>query len=223
MTDAERERIERDAERDAEALALLLLLKRRDARIEFRADVGRFYVDGKSVSITTIRGYIQRIEARLGKRVSSLADDLAKDRISVGAFQREFERIVTSAHVLAAALAIGSIAAAARNAEVEARLRSELEYADGFVKDLREKPEAMPRAKSRAKSYLMAAAITYGIMERNVRSLLGIYTEARRVRRASESCAGCRAVAGKWMPIDKIPPIGSMECGSRCRCYLEYR
>ena len=48
-------------------------------------------------------------------------------------------------------------------------------------------------------------------------------TEAKRIRRASESCPGCLIYAGRWIPIGMMPPIGSLDCGSHCRCYLIYR
>ena len=31
------------------------------------------------------------------------------------------------------------------------------------------------------------------------------------------------AYAYRWMPINEMPRIGSLNCGSWCRCYLEYR
>src|SRR5688572_2317272 len=88
------------AESDAEWLLLLLLI---GTDVTFRADVGRFYVKGRSVSITTIRKYLQRIERKVGKRIVELVDQLEARKISIGAWQREFERNVTSTHILAGA------------------------------------------------------------------------------------------------------------------------
>jgi hypothetical protein len=76
--------------------------------------------------------------------------------------------------------------------------------------------------KSRARSYLMAASNTYSIIEQRFRSVFG-YTEARRIRRASESCAGCITYSYVWMPIAQLPEISTLDCGSRCRCFIEYR
>lgn len=77
--------------------------------------------------------------------------------------------------------------------------------------------------KARAKSYLRAATITYNVVEQKVRDLIGGYTECRRIRRASESCSACIDWSYRWMPIQDMPPIGTLQCGGRCRCYLEYR
>jgi hypothetical protein len=218
MTDTQIEQAEKDARSDAEAFLLILLLS---SAVTFKAEVGRFYVDGKSVSITTIREYVRRIETRIGKRLTKLTDQLDKGIIEPREWQREFERSITSAHILTAALALGSIKAAVSNAEVQVRIDSELDYARRFGKDLDKSSTA--QIKARAKSYLLAAAVTYGVLEREVRRLLTGFTECRRVRRASESCSGCVSYAYRWMPIEDMPAIGSLDCGSRCRCYLEYR
>lgn len=221
MTETQIEQAEKDARKDAEAFLLMLLLS---SAVTFRADVGRFYVDGKSVSITTIREYVRRIETRIGKRLTKLTDQLDKGVIETAEWRREFERNVTSAHVLTAALALGSIRAAISNADVQARIDSELDYARGFGKEVNKGVAgSAPQIASRAKSYLLAAAVTYGILEQRIRTLLTGYTQARRIRRASESCPGCIAYSYRWMPISEMPPIGSLQCRSRCRCYLEYR
>lgn len=214
------EQQEREAEKDAKELLLLLLL---GGAVVFRADVGRFYVNGKSVSITTIRKYLQRIERNLGRRLTKLTNDLEAKKITLAKWQRGFERSIISAHILAGALAVGGIASAVRNDEIQARIASELKYADNFGDEVKDKKLSAARMKARAKSYLIAATITYGILELEVRKLMGGFTEARRIRRASESCPGCVAYAYRWMPIGEMPAIGSLTCRSRCRCYLEYR
>lgn len=78
------------------------------------------------------------------------------------------------------------------------------------------------RINGRAVSYLFAATATYAVVEYRLKKELG-YSEAIRVRTAAESCEGCLRFAGKWMPIEEMPVIGSLDCGSKCRCFLKYR
>jgi hypothetical protein len=222
MTDEEIEQAEKDATEDAKWLLLLLLLNKK--RVTYRADVGRFYVDGKSVSITTVRDYISRIERRIGNRILKLTDDLEAGRITLDEWRDGFTRNITSMHILTGALALGSIAAAARNADIQKRIDDELKYANNFAKQIKNNDAgSYDRIRARAKSYTLAAVITFGIFQHLARKLMGVQTECRRVRRASESCSGCIAWSYRWMPIAQMPPIGSLDCGSRCRCYLEYR
>jgi hypothetical protein len=227
VTESQTQQAEQDAQEDAQwlRLALLLALIRQPGRVRFDAASDEFILDGRRVHIDTIREYLLRIEKRVGARLTKLTDDLAKKRISVNEWQRAFERYVTSSHILASALAVGGIAAAVRNADVQARIDSELRYADAFAEEIRNKQAGTPaQIRARAKSYLMAVPITYGIIALIVRKVMGTQTEARRVRRASESCPGCVEWAAKgWMPIERMKPLGQLQCRSRCRCYIEYR
>jgi hypothetical protein len=220
MTDEQRKRKE-EAESDAEWLLLLLLLN--SPRVVFRANVGRFYVDGRSVPVSKIRQYLNRIERRIGNRVVAITDDLAAGRITLNEWKQRFTQSVTTGHVLAGALALGGIAAAVTNRTVQARINGELRYAHRFGRAIRKDDLSVPRIKARAKSYFRSIAITYGIVQMILQKKLGISTECRRVRRASESCSGCVRWSYRWMPIDEMPRIGSLDCGGRCRCYIEYR
>ncbi len=219
MTDLKQ--AEKAAQSDAEWLLLMLLISK---NVEFRSDVGRFYVEGKSVSITTIREYVKRIETRIGKRLSQLTTDLENGNITATDWREGFEKNITSAHILTAALALGSIKAAVNNSDVQRRINDELGYARKFGKKVKDEDAGTHKQiASRARSYLLAVAVTYGILEQLAKGLTKKFTECRRIRRASESCPGCIAYSYRWMSIDAMPAIGSLLCGSRCRCYLEYR
>jgi hypothetical protein len=227
VTETQIKDAETAAEEDAQwlRLALLLALIRQPERVRFDAASDEFILDGRRVHIDTIREYLLRIEKRVGARLTKLTDDLAKKRISVNEWQRSFERYVTSSHILASALAVGGIAAAVRNADVQARIDSELRYADAFAEEIRNGTAGtIAQIRARAKSYLVAVPITYGMIALIVRKVMGTQTEARRVRRASESCPGCVEWAAKgWMKIERMKPLGTLQCRSRCRCFIEYR
>jgi hypothetical protein len=88
----------------------------------------------------------------------------------------------------------------------------------------------MAKIRSRAKSYVRAAHITFANVELEVYKTLDFYDEARRVLRAAEHCRdteltpGCLELAAQgWMPVDQMTPIGDATCMQWCRCYIEYR
>lgn len=223
MTDEEIKEAEQDARDDAKWLLLLLLLA--SGKIaQFDSASGRFRFNGRLVTVAQVRQYLQRIEKRMATRAVALLNELDAGKLSLDAFQRGFARIVRSSHILSGALATGSISSAVRNADVQSRIATELKYADGFVRDIRKNTAGtIKRQRSRAKMYLMATAITFNNLEQKARGLMGFQTECKRVRRASESCEGCREWAGRWVLIEEMPPIGTLQCRWRCRCYLEYR
>lgn len=226
MTAAEIEAEERRAELLAKsiggALAAILGLKAAKPPVAWDAAKGVFTVEGRTVSAETVRRELQRIETAVGVKMSNVTDRLKRGELTLEQWRDEFKWLIGSSHVLIAALAAGSIAAAVTNTKVQSRIDSERKFADGFARDVRKKRLPASTIKARASSYLLSAAVTYAVVQHVVRKALG-YTEARRVLRARESCPDCRSFGFEWMPIDKMPPIGSLQCGSRCRCYLEYR
>jgi len=230
MTEAEIRQAEKDAGDDAGALAMLLLLllmKPRSPegqRVRFDPAAGRFYFDGKTVSIRSIRAHLNRIEDRFGKKLAKMTRDLEDGRVTLAEWKRSFDRTVISSHILAGALALGGIAVAVRNSKVQSRIADELKFADEFSESIRmKKAGSFSKIRARAKSYLMAASVTYSQIEQDVRGLMGMQTEAKRIRRAAESCRGCIEYSYRWMLNAKLPPIGSMQCRQHCRCFVIYR
>lgn len=231
MTPHQLEQKESDARRDAKELGLLLLLairsKRADAveMIGWDAATGRFRYKGRLVPAESVRKYLARIESRFRGRLIKLMVDLQSGTISVAQWHREFERMVSSTHILSGALALGGIAVAMRNENVVARLESELKYADRFADDLRAgRAGSVPAARARAASYLMKGHITFYFVEQMARQAVGLQKQCKRVRTASESCVGCIYWSKQgWLPIKEMPPIGSLDCGGFCRCILIYR
>lgn len=230
------------------SLLLLLFTGRRNVRssrkVEFDPRRGVFLVDGKKVSVTTIRLLLAQLE-KIGKvRLRKHLDDLFAKRITVSEWQERTASALRVSHTLATALAVGGIDKANQNQESQDRINAELAFLAGFARDLSSGRISEAKAESRANSYLLAVAVTYWFIDQqekirmqNVRRVSRItagveltdleientYTEAKRYRRARESCGGCRAVAGRWIPIKQMPPIGSLECGGRCRCFIVYR
>jgi hypothetical protein len=235
MTEAEIKRAEREAETDAEWLGLLLLLAFRKKRaadvteVRFDAATGRFYLNGRAVSVRSIRAYLTRIEDRMARRLVQTTTRLEKGEITLAEWKREFDRTVTSTHILAGALALGGISVAARNGFTLERIAEQLVYADRFAEDVRKgRAGSLAKMRSRAKQYARAAHITFSNAEQLARQALGVQREAMRIRRAAESCRPCIKFSNKWMPIEAMPPIGSFPkeiggCAHYCRCYLVYR
>lgn len=224
------------------ALLLLLLAERPDVRLpkEVRFDRRRgvFVVDGRKVSQTTVRVLLAQIEKIGEKRVLALLKRLENGQITLQTWQRQMADLLKVSHLMAGALAVGGLDNAMRSNEVNNRTNAEIAFLAGFAGAIQNGQVSFNKARSRAKSYLLAVPVTFYAVEQNLKAelkeirrnrrgeitgVVPVYTEARRYRRARESCASCVAASGFWMPVDKMPPIGSLECRSKCRCFIRYR
>lgn len=239
--------LEKQLDEASAALLLLLFVGQRNVRsarqVEFDPRRGVFRVDGKVVSVTTIRLLISQLEGIGRIRLQRHLDDLLAKRIDLAEWQRRTASTLRVSHTLATALAVGGIERAKQDEEATKRINAELAYLAGFARDIQSGKLTEPQMRSRANSYLLAVAVTYWAIDqiqktrlRDVRrvrrigaipmtdeEIIEVYREAKRYRRARESCTGCLRYSGRWIPIKQMPPIGSLDCGSRCRCFIVYR
>lgn len=237
MTPMQTRHAEQDARIDAEKLALLLLLLFKRKRgfggraVAYDASTAKFRIDDRAISIRSIRMYLNRIQDKLAVRLELITTRLENKEITFAEWQREFERTISSAHILAGALVLGSITAAAQHRFVQQQIVDQIGFADDFAKDIRKKKAgSWARIKARAKSYSRASHLTFSNLELQVRTAVGVDTESRRILRANESChssaalLGCIELAANgWGPIEKTVPLGKTPCKQYCRCYIEYR
>ena len=204
------------------ALLLLLGLSRSKRRVEWDAAFGRFRIDGRLVSDATMRRLLGEIETRFGVKAAKLTEDYFENRITLDAWADGMERQLKSHHWAAAALMAGGLALALRTGVLGSEVSRQIAFKEGFKADLRRGKVSKAKGIPRGRSYAKAVTITAKRIEHFIKSL--IYNEARRVRRASESCSACVDYAGRgWIPIAEMPAIGTLLCRWNCKCFIEYR
>jgi len=237
MTEAEIKRAEKDAERDAKELGLLLLLafKSRDGSIvksvRFDIDKGKFYVNDRAVASRTIISFLERINDKMSRRLVKITSDLEAGRITVDEWKRSFDRTIKSSHILAGAFAVGGIVLASRNTFVNTQIDLQLEFADAFSEEIRKnKAGSFAKIRARAKGYTRAAQQTFVNLELELVKQSGFRKEAFNILRSNEPCnpkngiISCPQLTAKaWMPVDEMVRIGDRACGIYCRCYIAYR
>ena len=247
---SQRDQQELEQQLDGASLSLLLLLflGRRNVRtgreVEFDRRRSIFRIDGRAVSVTTIRVLLTQIEKIGGVRLKVHMDAFLRGEITLEEWAKRSASTIRVSHTLATALAVGGIDRAQTNEDAERRIKEELNFLAGFERDIKQGKLSGAKMQARIASYMLAVPVTYWIIDQKEKENLkelkrvkkitngvalteeeikAIYKEARRYRRASESCSGCIAYSGFWMPIEKMPPIGSLDCRSRCRCFIVYR
>lgn len=225
------------------AVLVLLGLKRSNKRIEYDELSATFKLDGRTISPETMRRLLADVEAVGGQRIARNTTAFLDGKIELEIWRARMKNTITAAHVIAGALALGALLKAMESPLVNRRIASDLKYLQGFTNDLKAGKVSPARAVTRGKSYLRSATHTYFVTEQDEKGnpteilteleIGGVkvkqvvystrFKEARRIRTASESCVGCFAWADKWLPIAEMPPIGSLDCGGFCKCFLEYR
>lgn len=236
-------------EKANKAIRLFLFTRLDDkSKVEFDPSLSLFLIDGVPITAVTIRKILLDIEKTAGKRAREHSEAYIEGRISIEEWRNRMSDTITAAHWLAAALALGALSKAANNSVLETDISNQRVYLSRFAEDVKQGKVSEAKMKSRAVSYMLAVAITFWrtdlrekeklaqLRQRGIDvpirrgnplfNLLGLnrgYTQARRTRRATESCPSCVQYSGYWMPISEMPSIGSLDCGARCRCYIEYR
>lgn len=212
-------------------LALLLTLREGAIRgVHFSKTGGYFVVAGKKISARGLQIELQELDDRIAKLMALYAAYLANGTWTLDQWYAAMEKLLEESHWLFAGLAMGGLGAVAlSSATVMRRIDRDKGFLRKFKGDIAKgKLQTAPQIKNRSRSYIRSAWITYGIMGHRLMISLG-KRECMRILTANESCErrndirGCVNVAGVWMDIRKMPPLGSLVCGQYCKCYLIYR
>ncbi len=236
MTDAEVQKAQSDAHRDAIAIGgiiAILLIRKNRRRVTFDSATLRFFVDGQPVSLDAIRQSLEKLYLRQAAVINRATDELTSGTITVDEWLEQMRAVTASTHTIAGAMAAGSIATALALSTVRNRIDEQWLFLSRFADDLGttapDKQISPRRAQVRARSYLQAARITFASIELAVRKHAG-NTEAKRVLTMAEHCVNSLAASGclelarlSWMPIDEMVPIGQATCGRYCKCFIVYR
>src|SRR3954463_92052 len=102
------------------ALAVILGLSRSSQPVEWDPAQARFRVGDENVTMETVRRELRRVENLSISRILQNADKLERGEITVDEWQRSMNRHVSSMHILAGALALGSIGVAVQSRTVRA-------------------------------------------------------------------------------------------------------
>lgn len=161
---------------------------------------------------------LRNLETATSNRLKLTTERLYKNQINLEEWRGEVIAILTSAHILAGALAAGSIAP-----DISAPyINKQISYLNDFEADIRRQKVSEAKGLWRIGLYATAVFVTFAGVSRDEAIKRGA-TQAKRVRRVSESCNGCVAWSGHWFPIALMPPIGTLDCRGRCRCTILYK
>ncbi len=172
-----------------------------------------------------VRDGVDRLADLASRRMGEAAARYRAGELTAGQFQAEMMVTIKESQVAAALAAHGGRAQMdpAKWGYVGYRVREQFSYARRMIDDvLAGRQRLNGRLDARSRLYGQAARAAYENARRREGAASGFLFE-RNVLHASESCRGClNASAAGTVSIGTLPPIGSRQCRSSCRCTLAY-
>lgn len=179
---------------------------------------------GTFLSPKTIRKALDSAIERGDLTARALAVQLQNREVTLREWEAGMRGLVKSSHLAAAAAAKGGWAQMnpASYGVIGRRLRDQYGYLSKFASELAAGLPLDGRMVSRAELYIEAARAAYHTIERREMAARGMSRE-RNVLAPADHCDGClQADAIGWVPLGTLPPIGSRDCRTRCKCTIEY-
>ena len=178
---------------------------------------------GRFVTKQSVRDVVMKAGDVFRRKAKGFAEDLNEGRISHGEWKRKMSGLVKDNLIFSASIGRGGRKQMTKSdwGKVGSDIKREYRYLNKFAKAT-ERLSPLQIA-ARARQYAHAGFIAFSRTLAQTETAYNRATEAIRYRHASESCSGCRSYSGRWMPVAEMPEIGSLQCGHRCRCHIEYR
>ncbi|MFZ9272070.1 MAG: hypothetical protein ACO24B_01500 [Ilumatobacteraceae bacterium] len=211
-----------DIQRAGIALLVLLGIRNTGQRVRFDSTRSQFIVDGRRINYQTIQRLLRRIGLIMRNDMREITNRYFDGRVDLDEWQRVMARKITSGHWASTALVKGGLRLAAQSSFLRDKILQEIRYADRFKADIAEGRASRARAVYRAGSYSDSMRGTASNIEQGDAVRNGAF-RAYRIQLAEESCPGCVAFGGRWMPVSEMPAIGTQECGSHCKCVIIYQ
>jgi len=181
---------------------------------------------GRYVSQATLRRWLDVALDCASARIDALASQLRTGAIDLITWQVRMARELKNVQMYSAAAAKGGWAqlSASDLGRVGQAVRAQLEYLNGFAKDIRSGRQLLNGTLNmRARMYGQSGRSIFHRVERAEMDLRG-YDQERSIRYSGDSCAGCiQEEARGWVPIGALVPIGQRDCKVNDRCRVGYR
>lgn len=179
----------------------------------YRASNGRF------VAMDRIHAALEERMEAAAERMGLASGRLAAGSLDVAGWQAAMAHEVRKIHVAAAALGRGGWAQVSSWDTTSVRIRQELMYLDRFAWQIANGEQPLDgRFAVRASMYAGAGHATLEGERLRQQFEQGAKWQ-RNILTAIDNCDGClAATAAGWQPIGTLPPIGSRQCLSACRC-----
>ena len=180
---------------------------------------------GRLVGYKRVKGVAKELLKDAKEAILEDAKLVANGRIKVKLWQVRHARHVKNMQLSQMALARGGWAhiTPADLKLMERILRFQMSRVEAFAADIASgKLRTTAGILQRAGYYEESARHTFWHFVRQNASELKMDRE-RNITMPGETCKGCAEAEDKgWVPLGTLVPIGSRDCGPRCRCVLQF-
>ncbi len=186
------------------------------------AGLGAWLYRRRRVAPAVVTGHMARVMAGLEgeARAASI------DRIPADEWALRMAGISAASALVAGAFAAGGWARLdVVRPEVEEHLASEIRYLDRFADDVAAGRVLRDGRFGRRAALYGSAGWGFYMALRGREARRRGYEEERNVLDpGAEHCDECVGETDRgWLPLGELIPVGSRQCRSGCRCYIEYR
>jgi hypothetical protein len=167
-------------------------------------------------------------ERRMGRETRRWVEQYAdKERIAnsdLAGWSAQMRRHIAAANMAAGNALLPGKPTASDKARLDAKVRSQNGYLDGFVRAVRRGDTNVgPAMTARARLYGASVWCVGQQLRRDALEETG-YDEEKNVLGKAEHCHDCIDQTEQgWQPIGTLKPIGDRSCKSRCACHFIYR
>jgi len=180
---------------------------------------------GRLISRKGIRDAMDTAISNSGMEVNHLSRGLQAGKISLAEWELGMRRQIKNVHLFNAAGAAGgwNQLDATDFARMGPVVRDQYKYLRRFHNDIKSgKTPLDGRFLRRADMYAQAGRRTYVAVDQQTHIMLGFNFEQNFLQ-SSDECEGCLAAtkAGRVM-IRTLPPIGTRDCLSNCKCRIDF-
>lgn len=179
----------------------------------------RDYDSGRFISRNAIYKEVERIADHTSRKLVALSNQLRDGELTVSQWQSETRDALRPAHTLAAQIAGGGKAQMTPTdwLIVARDVKAQYRYLNNFAAEI---AAGSPIHMGRVRMYAQAVRHTFQRFELHRAKQAGI-ARAEWVVTVGENCAGCLQAQGVYL-IENVPVIGSHQCLTNCRCFIEY-
>lgn len=173
-----------------------------------------------------IRRALEQVITGSAQTMRTLSQSLLDGSLPLASWQSQMMHEIKAGHLVAATLATGGWAQMDQSdfGFTGQRIRTQYVYLRSFAADVASgKQPWNGTIAARAELYAHASRQTHRAAVERV-ALKRDEELERNVLGIADHCAGCLAATAQgWVPVGTLPPPGTRNCLSRCRCWIEYR